>query len=61
MLRGLTPSPGDGRNDADRIAILRWRIFLLQIANVFVVEIHVDEAADFSVIRVQMLVQFAEF
>jgi hypothetical protein len=48
------------RDDADRVAGLERRGLFLQIADVFVVDVHVDEAAQLSFAGVQMRAQVAE-
>src|SRR5439155_22105619 len=52
---------GDGRNDANRVAVLRGRVLFRQIANILVVHIHVDEAAQFAVLGEEVLAQVAKF
>src|SRR5437899_663628 len=54
-------SAGDGRNNADGVAILRRRVFLREITNVLIVHIDVDETAQLSVFGEEVLAQFAEF
>src|SRR5258706_16442772 len=51
---------GDGWHDADRIAVLCWRIFFCQITNIFVVYVNVDEAAQLAFFGEQVLAQVAE-
>src|SRR6266849_8195488 len=48
-------------HDADGIAILGGSIFFGQITNVFVVYIHVHEAAQFAVVGEEMLAPIAKF
>src|SRR5256885_5156239 len=48
-------------NDADRVSVLRRRIFFGQIANIFIVHVHVHEAAQLPLFREQMLSQIPEF
>src|SRR5215472_6665188 len=50
-----TTAAGDGRDDADGIAIFGRSIFLRKIANVFVVHVYVDEAAQPAVLGEQVL------
>src|SRR5947209_19827567 len=45
----LTSSPSDSGNDADLVAILYQRGQVIQVADVLVVEVDVDEAADLPV------------
>src|SRR5579864_8572470 len=51
---------GDGGHDADRVALLHGSFFSLQIANVLIVDVDVDEAAQAAIVGVQMLLQVAE-
>ena len=51
---------GDRRDDAHRVARLERRLILLQIADVFVVDVDVDEAAQPAFVVEQMLLQPAE-
>src|SRR5258705_10292306 len=51
---------GDGWHDADRVAVLCWRIFFCQITNILVVYVYVDEAAQLAFFGEQMLAQVAE-
>ena len=46
-----------GRDDAHRVAGLQRRLVLLQIADVFVVDVNVDEAAHAALVVEQMLLQ----
>src|SRR6266851_5459969 len=48
-------------HDADSVAVLGGSIFFGQITNVFVVYIHVHEAAQFAVVGEEMLAQIAKF
>src|SRR6266851_289747 len=50
----------DGRNDTYRVAVLRWRVFLRQIADVFVIHVHVHEAAQFAFLGKEKLAQLGE-
>src|SRR6267378_7244999 len=52
---------GDGRDNADGVAIFGGRIFFRQVANVLVVDIHVHKAAQLAILGKQMLAQVAEF
>src|SRR5260370_966395 len=51
----------DRRNDADGVAILRWRILFRQVANVFIVHVNVDEAAQLAIFGEEMFAQVREF
>src|ERR1700693_3002235 len=51
---------GDGRHDADRVAILSWRIFLVQETNILVVQVHIHEAANFPFLGEEMLPQLGK-
>jgi len=42
-------------------AILRRRLFLAEIADIFVIQIHIHEAAQLPFVGKQMLAQLAEF
>ena len=53
-------APGDGGNDADRIALVHAGLILLQVANILVVHVYVHEAAQAPVIGKQMLLQVRE-
>src|ERR1019366_8531520 len=58
---GLYLDPaGDRRHDADRVSVLGSRIFLVQEANVLVIQIYIHEAADSSVVGIEMLAQLGE-
>src|SRR5882762_9655234 len=64
--RGLEPAAlntaaRDGRNNANRIAILRGRVLLRQITNVLIVDVHIDEAAQLAVFGKEMFAEFGEF
>ena len=50
-------STRDRRDDADGVARLHRRLLFLQIPDVFVVHVHVDEAAQASLLVVQMPLQ----
>src|ERR1700747_3161812 len=50
-----TGAAGDGRHDADGVAILGRGVFLGQVANVLIVDVDIHEAAQFSVLGKQML------
>ena len=49
---------GDAGHDRDRVAILHRRRVLLHVADVFVVQIHVDEAAQLAFIVIEMAPEF---
>ncbi len=49
---------GNGRNDLDPVTFLEGAVQSLPIANVFVVDVDVDETADLSVTSVKILLQF---
>ena len=51
---------GHRRDDADRVAGLERRLILLQVADVFVVDVDVDEAAQLAFVVEQMLLQAAK-
>ncbi len=52
---------GDRRDDGERVGFFYRRIFLVvEVADVFVVEIDVDEGAQSSFIRVEMFAQLGE-
>src|SRR5271169_2061611 len=55
--RGTT---GDGRHDADRVAILGSRIFLVEETDILVVQVHVHEAANFSFVGKKMFLQLGK-
>ncbi len=48
---------GDRRHDGDIITILHRRSIFLQVTDVFVVEIDVDESAQFAIIGIEMAAQ----
>src|SRR4029077_829607 len=48
---------GDRRHNADRIAVLGRRVFLLQVANILVIEVDIHEAANAAVIGVKVLAE----
>ena len=48
---------GDRRDDADRVAGRDRRLLLLQVADIFVVQIDVDEAAQLALLVEQMVLQ----
>src|SRR5258708_30789742 len=54
-------SSGYRGHDADGVAVLGGSIFFGQITNVFVVYIHVHEAAQFAIVGEEMLAQIAKF
>ena len=56
-LSGARHAAGDRRNDADGVDRLDRRLFLLQIADVFVVDVDVDEAAQLALLVVQVRLQ----
>src|SRR5207302_9256357 len=56
----VTP-PRDGRNNTDRISVLRRCVLFREITNVLIVHIHVDEAAQLAVFGEEMFAQFGEF
>src|SRR5579863_6859407 len=51
----------DGGDNADGVAVLGGRIFLGQVANVFVINVDVNEAAQLPFLGEKMPAQFAEF
>src|SRR5207247_5985983 len=58
--KGVRPlfSPAcDRRDDADRVARCNRRLLFLQVADVFVVDVDVDEAAQLPLIVVEMRLQ----
>src|ERR1019366_2799663 len=57
---GIKTTAGDRRHDADRVSVLGSRIFLVQEANVLVIQIYIHEAADSSVVGIEMLAQLGE-
>src|SRR5260370_27029570 len=52
---------GDGRNNADGVAVLRGRVLFREITDIFIVHINVYEAAQLAFIGEQMLAQVCEF
>src|SRR5579864_3014950 len=50
----------DGRYDADCVSVLGARIFLFEEADVLVVQIDVHEAANFSLVREEVLSQLGK-
>src|SRR5260221_6642450 len=50
----------DGRHDADRVAVLGSRIFLVEETDVLVVQVHIHEAANFSFVGIEMLPQLGK-
>ncbi len=54
---GSGRAPGDGRHDGNVITVFQGRRFLLQVADVFVVEIEVNEGAQFALVGVEVLAQ----
>ena len=50
-------SSRDGRDDADCVARSNGRLFFLQIADVLVVDVDVDEAAELALLVVKMRLQ----
>src|SRR6266513_1822995 len=57
----LNIPPRDGRNNTDRVSIFRGRIFFRQVANVLIIHVYVDEAAQLAVFGEEMFAQFGEF
>src|SRR5579863_2550374 len=51
---------GDRRHDADGVAVLGSRIFLVEETDVLVVHIDVHEAANFPLVRKEMLLQLGK-
>src|SRR5258707_15224739 len=51
---------GDRRHNADGVAVLGRGIFLCKVANILIVYIDVDEAAQLSVLGEQVLAQVAK-
>src|SRR6266571_9387129 len=47
----------DRRHNGNSIAFSQGRVFLLQVADVFVVQVHVDEGPQFAVIGKKMAAQ----
>jgi hypothetical protein len=47
----------DGRHNRNTITVLYRRGFLLQIANVFVVEVNIHEGTELPVVRIKMTAQ----
>src|SRR5258706_15481550 len=56
----LDTAAGDGRNDADGVAILRGRVLFRKITNVLVVHVDVDEAAQLAFFGEEMFAQVRE-
>ena len=48
---------GDRGHNADRIAVFGGRVFLLQVANILVVEVDIHETANAAVVSVKVLAQ----
>ena len=48
---------GNRRHDGDIITIFHCRSIFLQVADVFVVEIHIHESTQFAFIRIEMAAQ----
>src|SRR5271170_2605526 len=59
--RGTTiEAAGDAGDDADGVAVFGRRRFLREVADVFVVDVDVDEAAQFTVFGEEVLLQITE-
>src|SRR5579862_2506136 len=50
----------DGWDDANRVAFAHAGLVLLQVADVFVIHIDVDEAAQAAIVGIEVLFQIAE-
>src|SRR5215217_804526 len=61
MTKSSVSSPGDGRNNADRVARGHRRLLSLQVPDIFVVQIDVDEAAQLALLVVQMRLETGMF
>src|SRR5689334_9397785 len=48
---------GDRGHDADGVAVFSRRVFLLQIANILVVEVNIHEAANAAILGIEVLAQ----
>src|SRR5579863_144903 len=53
-LHSIPCAAGDGWHNADGVAIFDWRVFLVEIADVFVLQIDIDEAADTAIFGVEV-------
>src|ERR1700732_4486871 len=56
----LKQSAGNRRDNADGVPIFSWRIFLGQVANVFVVHVHIHKAAQLAIFSEEMFAQVAK-
>jgi hypothetical protein len=45
---------GDRRDDADRVARRHRRLFLLQVADILFVHVHVDEASQLALLVIEV-------
>ena len=48
---------GNGRNDADGIAVFGRRVLFREIANIFIIHVHIDKAAQPAVLGKKVLTQ----
>ena len=48
---------GDRWNDADQITVLDGGVVFIEITDVFIVEIHIDEAAQLTVVAKEMILE----
>ena len=55
--RGRADAAGDRRDDAQRVAGLHRRLLAIEVADVFVVQVDVDEAAQLALVVVEVLLQ----
>src|ERR1700743_981920 len=51
---------GDGGDDADGVAVFGGSCFLVEVTDVFVVDVDIDEAAQLAVFGEEVLLQIAE-
>ena len=51
---------GDGGDDADGVAVFGGSGFLRKVADVFVVDVDIDEAAQFAIFGEEVFLQIAE-
>src|ERR1700722_15444307 len=57
---GSNGAAGDGGDDADGVAVFGGSGLFGEATNVFVVDVDIDEAAKFAVLREEVLLQIAE-
>src|SRR5579871_2308648 len=57
---GRSAAAGDGGDDADGVAVFGGSGFLREVANVFVVDVDIDEAAELTVFSEEVLLQIAK-